>query len=74
MSYLEFYYHDKTSWPKATWGGKGLFGSQVSIKAHHLGKPRQEHVAGGKNWSKNTEGAAYWLALSGLFSLLSDIT
>ena len=56
---------------KATWGERGLFGSQVML--HHWRKSGQEFKAGAcrpelkqRPWGST----AYWLVLSGLLSLL----
>ena len=49
---------------RATWGGKGLFGSHV-IK----GQDRNSNRSGAD--AEAVEGAAYWLAPHGLLSLLS---
>lgn len=44
----------KTSWPKAAWGGKGLFVLQVRITVHPQGKPRQR-LKQDKNLESGTE-------------------
>lgn len=43
--------------PKASWWGKGFFGSQILIIIHHWGKLMQELKAGTfRNWSRSHGG------------------
>lgn len=57
----------KTSWPKSTCGGEGVFLLQFGIR--HLWKSGQE--PGIRNGSRDIESEAYWPAPHGLLSLLS---
>ena len=53
-------------WPKASWGGKGLFGLHFNITVYHRRKSGQDLKQGrdleaGAD-AEALEGAAYWLA------------
>jgi hypothetical protein len=59
---------------KATWEGKGLFGLQFHTTLLHqrksTGLKQGRNLEAGAD-AEAMEGAAYWLPLHGLFSLLS---
>lgn len=56
---------DETSWPKASWGGKSLFGLHIQVTVLWE-KPKQGLVL--KLWKI----AVYWTVPRGLLSLLSS--
>ena len=58
------HYHSKT------WGGKGAFGVHFHITVHYWRKLGQAQTGQDPD-AEAMEGAAYWLALHGLLSLLS---
>ena len=63
----------QTSWPKSTWGGKGLSSLLFHIAVHHQRKSGLEfkQVRKQELMQKPWRDALYWLASPGLLSLLS---
>ena len=49
-----YYCYDETSWPKARWGGKHLFGLHFQSTVHLWRKLGQE--PGGRSWSRDHDG------------------
>lgn len=70
LSWFTFLLLRQTLWPKASWGGKGLFPFTVAV--HHKGSQGRNlrHKWRQRSW----RNAAYWLAIPGLLSLLSFVT
>jgi hypothetical protein len=69
-----FYSCTKHCDQEASWGGKGLFSLHFHSAVHHQRKSGLELTQGGSLeagvQAEIMEGAAYWLASLGLFSLL----
>lgn len=62
------YSYDQTSWPKANWGGKGLFGLYLHIDSIiEESQARNSNKAGSE--AEAMKSTAYWLVLQGLLSL-----
>jgi hypothetical protein len=63
----------QTSWPRSSWGGKGLLGLLFHIAVHHQRKSGLElkQVRKQKLMQRPWRDVLYWLASPGLLSLLS---
>ena len=63
----------QTSWPRASWGGKGLFGLHFHTAVHHQRKSGLElkQVRKQELFQRPWRDVLYWLASPGLLSLLS---
>jgi hypothetical protein len=63
----------QTSWPRSSWGGKGLFTLHFHIAAHHWKKLGLElkQVREQELMQRPWRDVLYWLASPGLLSLLS---
>ena len=63
----------QTSWPRSTWGGKGLFSLLFHIAVHHQRKSVLElkQVREQELMQRPWRDVLYWLAVPGLLSLLS---
>lgn len=57
--------HVRTLWPKASWGGKGLFDFRVPV--HPWKKPQAQELRQRPCWD-----SLYWLSFHDLVSLLFD--
>lgn len=64
-SYFAFYYYDRP-WPKATWGGEGLFGFRVAV--YHWGE-----VRAGTKHRQEPKQRSWGVMLTGLLNLLFKI-
>jgi hypothetical protein len=66
----------QTSWPRSTWGGRGLFSLLFHIAVHHQRKSGLElkQVRKQELMQRPWRGVLYWLASPGLLSLLSHRT